>query len=116
VVVGLPSGSRHELGALAFATAARRLGHHVLYLGPDVPDSSWLTAVRIHNARAAVLSVVTTADQASARVTAQTLRAHHPELILACGGPHGNSLGADAHTLPHSIAPAAQALDTLIHA
>lgn len=116
VVVGLPSGSRHELGALAFATAARRLGHHVLYLGPDVPEASWLTAVQTHTARAAVLSIVTTADQAPARATAHTLRAHHPELILACGGSHRSPLSAKAHALPHSIAAAAQALDSLLHA
>jgi methanogenic corrinoid protein MtbC1 len=115
VVVGLPRGSRHELGALAFATAARRLGHHVLYLGPDVPEASWLTAVQTHTARAAVLSVVTTADQAPARATAHTLRAHHPELILACGGSHRSPLSTQAHALPHSIAAAARALDSLLH-
>ena len=37
VVVGLPPGARHELGALAFAVAARRAGIPVLYLGPDLP-------------------------------------------------------------------------------
>ena len=31
---GLPAGSQHELGALAFATAIRRRGMDVLYLGP----------------------------------------------------------------------------------
>jgi DNA-binding transcriptional MerR regulator len=59
VVVGLPSGSQHELGALAFATAIRRRGLDVLYLGANVPVSSWETAVRVHSARAAVLAVVT---------------------------------------------------------
>ena len=33
VVVGLPPGSHHELGAFAFAVAARRAGLNVLYLG-----------------------------------------------------------------------------------
>jgi MerR family transcriptional regulator, light-induced transcriptional regulator len=33
VVVGLPSGSQHDLGALAFATAIRRRGLDILYLG-----------------------------------------------------------------------------------
>ena len=37
VVVGLPPEGRHELGALAFAVALRRLGVGVLYLGADVP-------------------------------------------------------------------------------
>jgi MerR family transcriptional regulator, light-induced transcriptional regulator len=115
VVVGLPPGSLHELGALAFATAARRLGHDVLYLGPDVPDHSWLTAVRSHDANAAVLSVVTTLDHRRAGQTVRKLRAHHPDLLIACGGAHGTSLAADVHTLPHGIADAAPAFDALLH-
>jgi DNA-binding transcriptional MerR regulator len=46
VVVGLPPGSQHDLGALAFATAIRRRGIDVLYLGANVPVSSWEAAVR----------------------------------------------------------------------
>ncbi len=46
VVVGLPPGSRHELGALAFAVAVRRLGVGVLYLGADVPVASWVHVMR----------------------------------------------------------------------
>ena len=44
VVVGLPPGGRHELGALAFAVAARRAGIAVTYLGPDLPADDWVTA------------------------------------------------------------------------
>src|SRR3954452_5377476 len=51
VVVGLPSGSQHDLGALAFATAIRRRGMDVLYLGTNVPVSSWQAAVRNREAR-----------------------------------------------------------------
>jgi methanogenic corrinoid protein MtbC1 len=46
----LPSGSQHELGALAFATAIRRRGLDVLYLGANVPVSSCETAVHSHAA------------------------------------------------------------------
>jgi len=42
VLVGLPAGSWHELGALAFATVARRAGLSVLYLGPDLPPDDWV--------------------------------------------------------------------------
>jgi MerR family transcriptional regulator, light-induced transcriptional regulator len=115
VVIGLPGGSLHELGALAFATAARRLGLDVLYLGPNVPEQSWLTAVRGHTADAAVLSVVTTADHPHARQIVRSLKAHHPDLLIASGGSHATSLGPHAHQLPHSIADAAQALDALLH-
>jgi MerR family transcriptional regulator, light-induced transcriptional regulator len=44
VLVGLPPGSRHELGALAFATAARRAGLAVLYLGRDLRIDDWVRA------------------------------------------------------------------------
>src|SRR5688500_3598883 len=44
LLTGLPPGCRHELGILAFATAARRQGLAVVYLGPDLPLRDWLTA------------------------------------------------------------------------
>jgi methanogenic corrinoid protein MtbC1 len=116
VVVGLPGGSLHELGALAFATAAKRRGLDVLYLGPNVPEQSWIAAVRGHAADAAVLSVVTTADHPRAQEIARKLRAHQPGLLIASGGSHGSSLDADVHELPNGIADAAQALDALLPA
>ena len=59
VLVGLPPGSRHELGALAFAVALRRRGVGVMYLGPDVPVDAWVDVARRTKARAAVIGVVT---------------------------------------------------------
>jgi MerR family transcriptional regulator, light-induced transcriptional regulator len=115
VVVGLPSGSHHELGALAFATAARRTGLDVLYLGPNVPESSWLTAVDGHRADAAVLCVVTPADHRIAAGVARSLKVHHPGLLVASGGAYGSSLGADVHELSFLIGDAVQELDRLLH-
>ena len=115
VVVGLPAGSRHELGALAFATAIRRLGHDVLYLGPDVPEQSWLNAVHSHDAAAAVLGVTTAADQPSARRTTTALAADRPDLLIACGGAHASALDHPARALPPTITEAAHALDALLH-
>ncbi len=114
VVVGLPPGSHHELGALAFGTAIRRRGHDVLYLGANVPSTSWEAAVLGHTARAVVLSVVTAADRPSAAATAQTLLALHPDLLIASGGGFGGSLARGTHTLPMSIADAANELDALL--
>jgi MerR family transcriptional regulator, light-induced transcriptional regulator len=114
VVVGLPPGSHHELGALAFGTAIRRRGHDVLYLGANVPSTSWEAAVLGHSARAAVLSVVTAADRPSAAATAQTLMALHPGLLIASGGGFGHALVRGAHALPASIAEAAAELDALL--
>jgi methanogenic corrinoid protein MtbC1 len=115
VVVGLPSGGQHELGALAFATAARRLGLDVLYLGADVPESSWLAAVRTRSARAAVLCVVTDEDRVRAVPTAERLLREVPGLLVASGGATGDDLADGARTLPPTIASGAHRLDELLH-
>ena len=74
VLVGLPPGSYHEIGAFAFAVAARRAGLGVLYLGADVPLESWLRTARETEATLVVLGVVTIADVASATLVAEGLR------------------------------------------
>ena len=114
VVVGLPAGSQHELGALAFATAIRRRGLDVLYLGANVPVSSWETAARSHSARAAVLAVVTPDDRGAAVTVARRLM--HEDLVpLVCsGGAAGTALTPGVRTLAPSIAAAAEELDQLI--
>jgi DNA-binding transcriptional MerR regulator/methylmalonyl-CoA mutase cobalamin-binding subunit len=85
-VVGLPPGSRHELGPLAFAVALRRLGVGVLYLGADVPVASWLRVAAERRPRVAVIAVAQQTDRASALDVARALRdsAHAP--IIAMGG------------------------------
>lgn len=115
VVVGLPPGSAHELGALAFATACRRLGLDVLYLGADVPATSWEAAVRNRSARAAVLGVVTAADRPAAASTAELLLSQHPSLLVATGGAFGASLLDGTATLPWAVSDASVALDALLH-
>ena len=59
ILVGMPPTVRHELGALAFGTAARRAGLPVLYLGPDLPVDEWVATARRTDARAAVIGVLT---------------------------------------------------------
>jgi MerR family transcriptional regulator, light-induced transcriptional regulator len=71
LIVGLPPGSQHDLGILAFAVAARRARLAVLYLGANVPIESWTGAVTTTGAPAVVLGVVTRADvEPAARVVA----------------------------------------------
>ncbi len=48
LLTGLPPRCRHELGILAFATAARRQGLAVVHLGSDLPLADWLTAAERH--------------------------------------------------------------------
>lgn len=86
VIVGLPPGSRHELGAMAFSIAARRAGLSVIYEGADLPAEEWLEAATSTNARAAVIGVVTQGDREPAEQVAQLLHDERPELLVAFGG------------------------------
>ena len=94
VLVGLPPGVRHELGALAFSTAARRAGLPVVYLGPDLPVKDWVATARRTNARAAVIGVVATSDVEPARSVAAALRRAGPELAIFFGGRTAARAGA----------------------
>jgi methanogenic corrinoid protein MtbC1 len=115
VVVGLPAGSQHDLGALAFATAIRRRGMDVLYLGADVPVNSWEAAVRSRAARAAVLSVVTPEDRPTAVAVVERLLDRDLVEVVCTGGASGADVAAGAHTLAPTIGAAAQQLDLLTH-
>lgn len=84
IVVGLPPGSRHELGVLAFAIVARRAGLAVTYLGADLPLDDWVTATA--QASAAVVGVPTRKDVSAARAVAERLHAARPEVLVAIGG------------------------------
>ncbi len=94
MVVGLPPGSRHELGALAFAVALRRIGIGVLYLGPDVPIDSWVHVIRQHRVRVAIMAVVQVVDRASALEVAEAIRAVGDQPVLAFGGKNSDWDGA----------------------
>jgi DNA-binding transcriptional MerR regulator/methylmalonyl-CoA mutase cobalamin-binding subunit len=94
VIVGLPPGSRHALGALAFAVAARRAGLPVVYLGADLPIDDWVAAAERVAARAAVIGVVTPADRAPARRVAEALRGERPAIVVAFGGRHAPGAGS----------------------
>jgi DNA-binding transcriptional MerR regulator/methylmalonyl-CoA mutase cobalamin-binding subunit len=95
VVVGLPPGSRHELGALSFAVALRRRGVGVLYLGPDVPVASWVHVIEQNRARVAVMSVVQDVDRGSALDVANALRDIGGSPALAVGGGSSDWAGAE---------------------
>lgn len=58
VVVGTPSGQRHELGALLCAAVAFEAGWRVVYLGSDVPAAEIAGAAAQRGARLVALSVV----------------------------------------------------------
>jgi len=92
----LPSGSRHELAALAFSVAARRAGLPVLYLGPDLPPDEWVAFLRRVQPRAAVIGSPTRRDVGPAIEVARAIRAADPALVLAFGGRFAPQAAAGA--------------------
>jgi DNA-binding transcriptional MerR regulator len=117
ILVGLGPGTRHELGALTFAIAARRAGLPVLYLGPDLPVESWITAARTRSAVAAVIGVPTRADVRRATEVIDRIRAVDGDLVLAVGGDEaGRVVRPGVLLLPEAIAEAVGMLRTAITA
>lgn len=96
LIVGLPPGGHHEIGALVFAIAARRRGLDVLYLGADVPLESWRVAADATGARLAVIGVIGAADVAAAERVVRTLQASPRPPITALGGRHAGDVGGAA--------------------
>jgi DNA-binding transcriptional MerR regulator len=84
LLTGLPAGCHHELGILAYATAARRRGMAVVHLGPDLPVRDWFVAVQRHQPDAVVIAVPTVADIQSAAELIKGLAARH--VLIAVGG------------------------------
>ncbi len=116
VVVGLARGSRHEIGVLAFATALRRAGPGVVYVGGDLPPEEWVATIDSRSAAAAVLGVPSPEDVPAVRETVTMLAAAHPTLHIYVGGSHQSAVGGPAHTLGHAIGPAARQLTDSLHA
>ena len=111
VLVGLPPGVRHEAAALAFATALRRAGVPVLYLGPDVPVASWVAAVTRTDARAVALGAVMSDDVAAADAVVEALRDVRADLVVAVGGRRSDLIGnGDVLRLPDGLRDAVAAL------
>jgi len=100
VLIGLPPGTRHELGTLAFAIAASRAGLRTLYLGPDTPTTSWRTALRESRARLIAIGVPTKDDVEPAReVLAATLDAVPGRLAMVGGAAAREVAGAAGTTV-----------------
>ncbi|WP_353507478.1 MerR family transcriptional regulator [Intrasporangium sp.] len=112
VMLGLPTGARHELGILAFAVAARRAGFTTAYVGADLPHDDWELAVRVRDAAAVVLAVPRPADVAPARQLSERLRASRPELVVFVGGCYQDEVAGDALPLGHGIAAAVERMES----
>ncbi|HEY5488741.1 MAG TPA: MerR family transcriptional regulator [Candidatus Limnocylindrales bacterium] len=111
IAVGLPPTGRHEIGALAFATVARRVGLNVVYLGPDLPVADWLVGAA--DAAAVVVGVVARSDVRPALAVAQAVAETNPRVIVACGGPAAPD-SSGILRLPSDFRAAAAALSQAI--
>ena len=120
VLVGMPPGARHELGGLIFATALRRHGIPVIYLGADLPLDEWTAAVERTNARAVVIGAVMPPDAAAAMSVAEGLRAARPDVVIAFGGAAAPDpdVSMDAASrmirLPAAVGDAVEVLDSAL--
>jgi methylmalonyl-CoA mutase cobalamin-binding subunit len=113
VIVGMPPGARHELGALAFATALRRRGVRVIYLGPDVPIGSWVHAATAADAAGAVIGVVRSEDAASAGRVVDAIQAAGTGVLVAVGGNAADQVASASPpiVLPSSVVEAADVME-----
>ncbi len=93
VLVGLPRGSRHELGVLAFAVALRSRGLDVTYLGSDLPLEAWVATARATEPAAVVVGVPLVEDLPAARELASALA--RLTLVLAGGAYQDRVDGAE---------------------
>jgi DNA-binding transcriptional MerR regulator len=112
-LVGLPPGSRHEIGTLAFAVTCKRAGLGVLYLGADVPIESWVAASFEYPQAAVVLGAVTRLEGRSAAGVVAAVRASRPDCLVAVGGAARDVAAArrtDVLLLPDGLRDAARLL------
>jgi MerR family transcriptional regulator, light-induced transcriptional regulator len=120
VLVGLPPGARHELGALCFAVAARRAGLPVLYLGPDLPVADWVRTAAGTGGGAAVIGAITRDDTPSAALVGAAVTAAVPDIVVAFGGraapePEPTD-GRSPIVLPDRLTDAVQTLAAAVRA
>lgn len=116
VIVGLPPGGQHEIGALVFAIAARRQSVEVVYLGANVPLASWLIAAEATRAPIAILGVVGASDVPSAAEVVAALRSMSRPLSIALGGARAQEIGdlSNATVLPAGVEDAVRATRGLL--
>lgn len=113
VLVGLPAGSRHEIGALTFALLLRQAGYSTVYLGQDLPTDSWVAAVEAWAPAAVVVAVLGT-DTGPATETLQALRDAAPGLPVFVGGAFPGEAPEGVHVLPPSFSQSAAAFARVV--
>ncbi len=115
VLVGLPGEAVHELGAFAFAVAARRAGLAATYLG-SLPAPEWLVAVERERAACVVLAVPREAHLAALAEVVDALQHAAPLVRIAAGGRFQDQAPEPTDPLGHRIGPAADRLARMLAA
>jgi methanogenic corrinoid protein MtbC1 len=103
LLIGLPPGSRHELGLLAFAVAARRAGFATVYVGADLPAEDWVRAIEARHAAGMVMAVPRNIDIGAAQEIVDTVTRTPPEVVIGLGGSQQNEITGTCVHLGHSI-------------
>ena len=93
LIVGLPPGCQHDIGAMGFAVAARRGGLSVLYLGADVPVPSWVRTADALGAPAAVVGALVDRDVPTATDVVTSLLASATRPAVFVGGRAAPAVG-----------------------
>lgn len=116
IALGMAPGSRHEIGLLAFAVAARRRGMNTDYLGADLPIDDWLGILEERDLAAVVLALPTRADIDATGAVVTALLERRPGLVVAVGGAEQQHAPEGALRLGHDIAAGAETLAGAIRA
>ena len=118
IIVGLPPTGRHEIGAFAFAVAARRVGISVLYLGADVPLASWVDTVQAAAASIVVLGVTVGSDVVATELVIEALHRSAAPPVCVVGGRLAGELPdvLGAIRLPQRLDDAVAVLSELLAA
>ena len=111
VMVGLPEGAHHEIGAAALALLVQRRGVQVQYVGSDLPADDWARGAREGGSAGAVLIVPLREDAERATQALHALRVHGPRLELFVGGRGRDEIGVKhVHVLDEDIRLAADTI------
>jgi excisionase family DNA binding protein len=102
VVLAMPSGERHQLGAAMLADVIRSEGYRALNLGADTPADALVGALAgVDDLVAVAISAVTDQGRDNAAAMINHLRVEWPELLIVAGGAavasaeQAQMLGAD---------------------
>ncbi|MGJ8673591.1 MerR family transcriptional regulator [Rubritalea sp.] len=88
LLITTPQGQLHELVAVISASQARKLGWHVIYLGPSLPAEEIAGAAEKIGARAIILSIVYPLDDSQINKQLHKLRSQlDSDIPIIVGGP-----------------------------